>query len=45
MPSSRGGSASTRPERLLMVASTALSTGSLTRTTGATPSRSTVSVP
>src|SRR5438105_1789862 len=45
MPSSRGAAASTRPARPLMVASTAARTGSLTRTTGATPKRSTVSVP
>ena len=45
MPSSRGGAASTRPSRLRMVASAAASTGSLTRTIGATPRRSAVSVP
>ncbi len=45
MPSSRAGSASMRPASEFKVAITALSTSSLTLTTGATPSRSTLSVP
>ena len=45
MPSSRGAAASTSPVSDFIVVSTAASTGSLIRTTGATPSRLTESVP
>src|SRR5215203_5451945 len=45
IPSSRAGSASTRPDSFFKVASTAASTDSLTFTIGATPSRLTFSVP